>query len=103
MKKLYQRWCIKNAIKYCCAIMILVIVSLNTTNVDAKTYNVNYTKTISSYEGKSIQLKWKGKSSKVKWYSSDGFVAAVNRSGKVKQEKYGLKRFIEEKVLREKL
>ena len=50
---------LKNAIKYCCAIMILVIVSLNTTNVDAKTYNVNYTKTISSYEGKSIQLKWK--------------------------------------------
>ena len=36
MKKLYQRWCIKNAIKYCCAIMILVIVSLNTTNVDAR-------------------------------------------------------------------
>lgn len=86
--------------------MILVIVSLNTTNVDAKTYNVNYTKTISSYEGKSIQLKWKGKSSKVKWYSSDGFVAVVNQSGKVKlkmQEKYGLKRFIKEKVLREKL
>ena len=106
MKKLYKRWCIKNAIKYCCAIMILVIVSLNTTNVDAKTYNVNYTKTISSYEGKSIQLKWKGKSSKVKWYSSDGFVAVVNQSGKVKlknAEKYGLKRFIKEKVLREKL
>lgn len=79
----------KNAIKYCCAIMILVIVSLNTTNVDAKTYNVNYTKTISSYEGKSIQLKWKGKSSKVKWYSSDGFVAAVNRSGKVKLKNAG--------------
>lgn len=89
MKKLYQRWCIKNAIKYCCAIMILVIVSLNTTNVDAKTYNVNYTKTISSYEGKSIQLKWKGKSSKVKWYSSDGFVAVVNQSGKVKLKNAG--------------
>lgn len=47
----------KNAIKYCCAIMILVMVSLNTTNVDAKTYNVNYAKTISLYEGKTIQLK----------------------------------------------
>lgn len=96
----------KNAIKYCCAIMILVIVSLNTTNVDAKTYNVNYTKTISSYEGKSIQLKWKGKSSKVKWYSSDGFVAAVNRSGKVKLKNAGkvwIKAVYRGKVLREKL
>mgnify|MGYP001065487800 CR=1 FL=1 len=79
----------KNAIKYCCAIMILVIVSLNTTNADAKTYNVNYAKTISLYEGKSIQLKWKGKSSKVKWYSSDGFVAVVNQSGKVKLKNAG--------------
>ena len=79
----------KNAIKYCCAIMILVIVSLNTTNADAKTYNVNYAKTISLYEGKSIQLKWKGKSSKVKGYSSDGFVAVVNQSGKVKLKNAG--------------
>ena len=79
----------KNAIKYCCAIMILVIVALNTTNVDAKTYNVNYAKNISSYEGKNIQLKWKGKSSKIKWYSSDKFIATVNQSGRVKFKNAG--------------
>ena len=79
----------KNAIKYCCAIMILVIVALNTTNVDAKTYNVNYAKNISSYEGKNIQLKWKGKSSKIKWYSSDKFIATVNQSGRVKLKNAG--------------
>lgn len=79
----------KNAIKYCCVIMILVIVALNTTNVDAKTYNVNYAKNISSYEGKNIQLKWKGKSSKIKWYSSDKFIATVNQSGRVKLKNAG--------------
>ncbi len=79
----------KNAIKYCCAIMILVIVALNTTNVDAKTYNVNYAKNISSYEGKNIQLKWKGKSSKIKWYSSDKFIATVNQSGRGKLKNAG--------------
>lgn len=79
----------KNAIKCCCVIMILVIVALNTTNVDAKTYNVNYAKNISSYEGKNIQLKWKGKSSKIKWYSSDKFIATVNQSGRVKLKNAG--------------
>jgi len=69
--------------------MILVIVALNTTNVDAKTYNVNYAKNISSYEGKNIQLKWKGKSSKIKWYSSDKFIATVNQSGRVKLKNAG--------------
>lgn len=79
----------KNATKYCCVIMILVIVSLNTTSVDAKTYNVNYAKTISSYEGKTIQLKWKGKLSKVKWYSSDKYIATVNQRGSVKLKNAG--------------
>ena len=79
----------KNAIKYCCVIMILVIVALNTTNVDAKTYNVNYAKNISSYEGKNIQLKWIGKLSKVKWYSSDKYIATVNQRGSVKLKNAG--------------
>lgn len=89
MGKKCQKFLARNTIKYCCVIMILVIVSLNTTSVDAKTYNVNYAKTISSYEGKIIQLKWKEKSSKVKWYSSDKFIATVNQSGRVKLKSAG--------------
>ena len=75
--------------KYCFIMVLLAVVLFNIVEVNAESFNVKSSRTISSYEGQTIQLILKTKKSKIKWSSSDINVAVVNRNGKVKLKNAG--------------
>lgn len=88
MKKVY--WNLRKSLKYCFVVIIFMgVILFNTITAEAKPYDIKCSNPISSYEGKSIQLKLKGNPSKVKWYSSDRYVAVVNKNGLVKLKNAG--------------
>lgn len=86
--------------------MIVIMIMFGKVNVKAQTYDIKNKKPISSYEGKSIQLKLKGEKSKIKWDSSDHYIATVSKNGRVKLKNVGkvwIKATYKGKLFRQKI